>query len=374
MNVASGEPVKIGYISDGTSAVVDNLDEMLTAVATFDYINERLGGLSGRPIEVVTCEVKGDAALATECADRMLHEDVVAVVSYVTGQEAPIAEVLQGADMPWIAGVLSGAAADPDTTVVFANGLSAVVHPAAVARDNGVTKTATIVIDVPTAVGIVDGLGAAVMANAGVTDAEVVTIPPGTADMGPQVQAALGNEPELVHVFGNASFCATALDALEIAGYDGIVTAVSSCIDGATIEAAGSYIEGIKVGYPFSFDMEDPDFALFPLIVEQYADDPSAIEIRPTTANAYATVISFWRALEGIPADDITSESVLAKAKAASGIPLALGGGLTFTCDGTAVPVLPAVCTAGMLEAVLDAEGQPTDFTPVDAGTLLSIG
>jgi branched-chain amino acid transport system substrate-binding protein len=65
---------------------------------------------------------------------------------------------------------------------------------------------------------------------------------------------------------------------------------------------------------------------------------------------------------------------MIAWAKATKDVPLAFGAGLTMTCDGTAVPVLPATCTAGVLQSALDEKGQPTTFTKVDAGTLLALG
>jgi branched-chain amino acid transport system substrate-binding protein len=52
--------------------------------------------------------------------------------------------------------------------------------------------------------------------------------------------------------------------------------------------------------------------------------------------------------------------------KAAKAVPLFLGGGATATCDSTAVPILPNVCSSGILMATLDAEAQPTEIVPVD--------
>ena len=66
----------------------------------------------------------------------------------------------------------------------------ALAGPAGVARDNGVKNAAVLVTDVPAASGPVQSVGGAFYKNAGVT-LDVVPVPPGTADMTPQVQAAL---------------------------------------------------------------------------------------------------------------------------------------------------------------------------------------
>ena len=56
---ASGEPVKVGMVSDGATQAFDNSDELRAAEATAEYWNEHHGGVGGRPIEVVTCETGG---------------------------------------------------------------------------------------------------------------------------------------------------------------------------------------------------------------------------------------------------------------------------------------------------------------------------
>lgn len=372
-NAASGDPVKVGYISDGQSAAIDNTDELLTAEATVEYANEYLGGLAGRPIDLVTCETKQDAALATDCANQMLEEDVVAVLFNVSGQSTSIAKPLQDANMPLFAGQAADIATDAESTFVLSNGLASFAHPATVARDNGFTKEATIVIDVPGASGPAKSLGVAVLANAGVPAAEVVAIAPGTADMGPQVQAALGNGPELVHIIGDAGFCTTALQALEAAGYDGTITAISQCIADSTIESIGDYLEGILVSYTATIDPEDPDYQTFVAVVDKYADDPDRISLTSNPVGAFAVVTNFVR-LMADATGDITQESVISTAKSTGPVPMSMGAGLTFKCDGTAVAILPAVCTAGFVEATLDADGQPANFTEVDPGDILKLG
>nr|MDT0667299.1 hypothetical protein [Micromonospora sp. DSM 115978] len=46
---ATGEPVKIGVISDGQSAAIDNSIQFYVADATAAYFNEHRSGIGGRP-------------------------------------------------------------------------------------------------------------------------------------------------------------------------------------------------------------------------------------------------------------------------------------------------------------------------------------
>jgi branched-chain amino acid transport system substrate-binding protein len=70
---ASGEPVRIGMVSDGTTQAFDNTDELRAAQATAEYWNTHKGGVGGRPVEVVTCETGADPAGATDCANQLVE-------------------------------------------------------------------------------------------------------------------------------------------------------------------------------------------------------------------------------------------------------------------------------------------------------------
>ena len=47
---ATGSPVKIGFITDGKSATIDNSSEIPAAQAAAKYVNEHLGGVAGHAI------------------------------------------------------------------------------------------------------------------------------------------------------------------------------------------------------------------------------------------------------------------------------------------------------------------------------------
>ena len=76
---ATGDPIRIGYASDG------NLfpDSVVFADATADYINKYLGGIDGRPIEIVHCNMSVPEDGAT-CATQFANDD--SVVLAMVGQ------------------------------------------------------------------------------------------------------------------------------------------------------------------------------------------------------------------------------------------------------------------------------------------------
>ena len=76
-DVAEGEPIRLGMVSDGTTDAFDNTDELRSAEAAAEFWNTHRGGLDGRPIEVVPCETGADPAGGTDCANQMVEQDVV---------------------------------------------------------------------------------------------------------------------------------------------------------------------------------------------------------------------------------------------------------------------------------------------------------
>lgn len=57
---------------------------------------------------------------------------------------------------------------------------------------------------------------------------------------------------------------------------------------------------------------------------------------------------------------DFTPATVSAAIKAAQRVPLPLGHGLTFTCDGKQVPMLKAICGSGAIVTTVK-DGKITD-------------
>ena len=79
---AEGEPIKIGWsnVDEGPSGFPGYTEGARIAV---EYINNELGGVDGRPLELVTCSQIGDEASATQCGQQFANDD--SLVALVTG-------------------------------------------------------------------------------------------------------------------------------------------------------------------------------------------------------------------------------------------------------------------------------------------------
>jgi branched-chain amino acid transport system substrate-binding protein len=370
---ASGEPVRIGMVSDGNTPAYDGTDELRAAQATAEYWNTHRRGVGGRPVEVVTCETHGDPAGGTDCANRLVEQDVIAVALSTSAVALDVWEPLHAAAVPtmWFQASGEAIASDDQSSFLLANPTKTLgALPISVAEREGTDTIAFVTIDVPQAI---DGLEALypVLDEMGL-EHETMAIPPGTADMTPQMQQIADSGAGVVHVVGNDAFCIAAFNGLHAVGYDGAVAAVSQCITDATRTAVpGDVLEGTFITSTVALGAtDDPTFQLYEAVMDAYGQDIQDAANAGTMAG-YAAMGALLTSLADI-SGEITPQTVLETIRAMPAAELPGAGGVTFRCDGTADPALPAVCTNQSLRTQLDAQGQPASYDVIDASDVLA--
>ena len=368
-NPASGDPVKIGLVTESGSDSLSGVSAGVESGAGIgvEYANEYLGGIGGRPIELVICGNKATPAGATDCANQMIEEGVVAVVWPFSGQSETLVNVLAPAGIPGIVG--SGSTqAELTTPGVFATsgGFAGTLAAFAVsAKENGVKKFTMLVIDVPAATGGANALGGIAFGTMGVPF-EVIPVPVGTADMTPQLQAAASGGADAIGVVGDESFCTTFLQGFETLALDATKYVITTCITDNVVEAVPTGLEG-AVSVSVAADGSDSD--LYQAIIAKYAADDDVnpeFRLSPNEAGGMGSVLNVVRAMAGL-SGDVTAESVMAQIKAAKNVELWLGGGITFTCDGKAVPILPNICSSSFQIGSLNADGTFKELSLIEA-------
>jgi branched-chain amino acid transport system substrate-binding protein len=363
---ATGVPVNVGVISDGRNPAADNSVEEDVAKDTFAYL-DGYGGIGGRPVKVYTCETHGDPGGATDCANQMIQNGVVAVV---IGQSAVVTNVytpLHAAHVPtFLYGVFDKTVlSDTGSTFALGNPYAALADlPIAVAQANNIKKVTAAVIDVPAATGFWEQEGPAEFSKAGL-GLDVVRIPISAADVTPQMQRIVSSgQKTLVHAIGASSTCIAVLNGLHAVGFTGPVTLVQQCVDNSTRKAVpASVLKGIYMSATAPVgDPNDPGLKIYTQEiapkVSGKVDPGSAAELM------FISVMGFHVAVEGI-SGDITPQTVAATIKQMPSKLLPGGGGVHFRCNGQAVAASPALCVRGGLVTQLDDTGQPTTYKPV---------
>lgn len=367
---AMGEPVRLGLIyPDGTNISLPEVRQAAEAAA--EYANDELGGIAGRPIELAEiCMLDETPAGATACGNRMVESDVTAVVDAISGSADTFVPIITGAGIPIVA--TSGSAQASLTTegsFTWSAGLPGTIGAAAqYAADNDAGSVAVFVTDVPSATQGVEVLGGIAFGAAGV-ELRPVPIPVGTADMTPQISAALGENPDAVMLIGDAAFCSAWLTSAQAIGVDQPTYIIPTCLEPSVVEAAGEDSLDGAIAFAGADPTSDHEEAvLFRSVMQEYSPDT------PTEGFAvigYQGMLSLVRATEGLEGE-VTSESITEAITSAQDVPLPAGAGITFTCNGEAISILASVCSGQSLVTTLEG-AEPTEYEVVDASQLFQM-
>ena len=374
-NAASGDPVTLGIITEGGSEAIGSqsaLTEQGADIAV-KYVNEHLGGIGSRPVELFICGNQATPAGAQDCANQMVEKKVVAVTLPFSGFGAAQAPIITGAGIPYVTG--SGNSSEefsaPNAFALTGGYPGTLGAMAQHAADQDFKKFAMVVIDVPSASQAAEQLGGLVFGNAKV-GYETITAPPGSPDLTPQVQAAVDGGADAIGVTGDVTFCTSFLQAYQTLALDIPKYVIGPCVDPTVIESLGSVLEGSFLATPTNPESDDAD--LYAAALEKYAAGED-IDPNPTISAGvgagFGAVLNLVRAMEGLTGD-VTAATVLAKMNGAADVPLFLGDGQTYTCDGSAIPMLPRVCSAAFQVGTLNAKGDTEDLEPVDASALFA--
>jgi branched-chain amino acid transport system substrate-binding protein len=361
-DVAKGEPVKIGMVSDGKSANLDNSFQIPVSEGIVEYINTYRGGVGGQPIELLHCETgQANASKSNECANELIAEGAVMIVMPDATGVSAVHEVTAAAKIPLFLYSITDTAVTTDTDRTFVlydprAGVSAL--PISVAKDNKLKIVTPVVIDVPAATELYTSKSGQEPFKKAKLKLNVVPIPPGQADMTPQMTEIANGDPTEVQIIGNDTFCISAFKGLEAAGFDGPISTLYVCITDATKQGVGSYLKGtyVSVSAPIG-DTKDPGYKQLKKIVDTYSSTDEVPDLAKAM-NTYAVWMSMYQAIENMKGE-INPDTITEAIKSMPNMKTPTGD-LDYRCNGKAKPELPAVCTPGGLRTRLNAEGDPT--------------
>ncbi|MCW2530131.1 MAG: Branched-chain amino acid transport system substrate-binding protein [Pseudonocardiales bacterium] len=359
---AAGEAVKIGFVSDGKSATIDNSDDIRGAQMATSYINDHLGGIGGRPIDLVTCQSLNQPAVAADCGHQLVSAGVSAVLAGTPSQVDPWVTVASAANIPVVlASAATTVALTTPNVYLMANPLSAFGEAAAIAREKSFKRVDMIVIDVPGATGPAKSLMPAFMKNAGGT-VNIIPVAPGTADMTPQMQTASDDKADAIYIIGIPAFCTSALKSIKSLAIKTPVMILDSCIDntnkGATIP--GGYKGTTVVVQSQVLKADNADYQLYKAVFAQYGGSNKDTQLLRL---GYQAAIGFARLVNASGSSDVTAAGINAAIPTAPAQQFPLGGGATYQCNGTAVPTISKnICGLTGAEATADTDGTLSNF------------
>ena len=340
--VASGTPVKVGLINHEGSSPQSEPSVGDAAVAAADYANAELGGIGGHPIKVYRCGENEDTASATACANEMVQDNVAVVVIGSTSMGAVMVPIITKAGIPYVS--VTGSATQELTTpgtFMWSGGYEATLTGfAKYAAQHGYKKVTAFVVNVPSAIAGAQQLGGPLFKAQGVA-LTIEGVPSGVPDATSQVTAGLSGNPGAALIIADEGTCTSVLKALSVVNPSLPAMGITSCLTTSATQALGSAMNGVKIFGASAPQADDAEAKLYQYVMAKYAPSANASGY---TVTGYQSMLGLVRATAGLTGS-ATPASIAAAIKAAKNVPLPAGAGLTFTCDGKALPSLPSVCS-----------------------------
>ena len=340
--VASGTPVKVGLINNEGSSPQSEPSVGDAAVAAADYANAELGGIGGHPIKVYRCGENEDTASATACANEMVQDNVAVVVIGSTSMGAVMVPIITKAGIPYVS--VTGSATQELTTpgtFMWSGGYEATLTGfAKYAAQHGYKKVTAFVVNVPSAIAGAQQLGGPLFKAQGV-GLTIEGVPSGVPDATSQVTAGLSGSPNAALIIADEGTCTSVLKALNVVNPSLPAMGITSCLTTSATQALGSAMNGVKIFGASAPQASDAEAKLYQYVMAKYAPSANATGY---TVTGYQSMLGLVRATAGLTGS-ATPASITTAIKAAKNVPLPAGAGLTFTCDGKALPSLPSVCS-----------------------------
>jgi branched-chain amino acid transport system substrate-binding protein len=353
-HVAAGSPIKVGLINDeGGSAV--SFPEIRTGTeAALKYANDYLGGIGGRPVVLDSCASKGTPASAAACANQMIADHVAAVLHGLEGDSGTTAQTLMNAGIP----VISTAPASAQETIgklsfSMTGGASAFVAGLGQWMIEQHYKTSVLfALNTPGGTALYQ-TAVAYLQRHGISTS-LVLVPPGTADITPQMASAVGHHPDFLWVLGDAGMCLSFMQAYRASGSSAQIGLIGQCTDEQVTDAVslnGAISPQYSVPQGSNYEAR-----LYRAVLAAYAPGTAPGGLAHV---GYTMALGMVRALHGMTGP-VSPQTIAAQMRLAKNVALPVADGVTFTCDGKQIPPFPAPCSATVFIARLDAKGNPT--------------
>ncbi|MBT2272013.1 ABC transporter substrate-binding protein [Rhodococcus qingshengii] len=360
LNPAKGEAVKIGFVSTEGGAAVSLPEIRKGAEAAAEYVNQNGGGLAGRPIDLIVCKQGEEPTSSTNCANQFVEQKVSVVLAPGTSQGPAIVPIVTGAGIPYVTlnAVSAVELTDPNVSALSAGLPGTLTAMATSAKDQGMKSFTIFASDGGGTGAVIDQMGSPIFDAMGV-DLDVVPIALGIPDPTPLVASGLAGKPDGISVIADAALCSSVYKAVQTTDPNMKKVFIPVCLAPDVIKVIGmSAVEGNAGVSATDYLSDEPGSILYRSILQQYAPD---VSVTGAAAMGYQTLMAVVAATDGIQGE-VSAASIKDALKASRDVPMPAGGGVTFTCDGSAFPQMPTICSGQTLLGTLNDQGIPVDL------------
>lgn len=363
--VATGEPIRLGMVNQENTPAGSYPELSQAAQAAIDFVNEQLGGVDGRPIELQVCNTEFSAEGSTSCGQRFVEDDVVAVLGGIDVFGNAV-EVLADNDIPYVGGIpISTQSVQSPNSFQWSGGTwGATVAFSQHAIETGAERVSIVYGEFGSITHSAE-VGRDVLEDAGV-DVQLVPYPIMATDISAALNAAAASDPDALFVLAADSGCKAGFAGVADLDLDAAAYFVGACASPAIIEEAGyERTNGaiFNVEGPIGADQPADDFLLYTSVIEQFGPDGlDPIGAGTVSFRAFMNLYAVLHQLEGDLTPTAIAEALSQQVDAPS------FAGHPYTCDGEQFPGLPAMCSP---QQIL---GRMTDGQLAQVGDWIDVG
>ncbi|MFM7252797.1 MAG: ABC transporter substrate-binding protein, partial [Ilumatobacteraceae bacterium] len=271
------EPVRIGMVNQEDTPL-GSYPEMRAAVeAAVAWVNAELGGVAGRPIELLTCVTRFSADESRRCAETLAAQGVVAFAGGVDVMGSSSIAAIERAALVMVGGIPVTIEEQRSGSAFYFSGgdAGALAAFAAHAAGQGASRvTIAYGQEVPAFEVAARVYGAAVARHLGL-EVELVPFSIFEADFAPLAQAAAANGSDSVMVLAATQSCIPVMSAMQQHAPGLGLYLTGACAEADTLAAAGTAADGVIFNAEGPVDGDDVDASIYLDAVTRYATAPA---------------------------------------------------------------------------------------------------
>ncbi|MFI5720414.1 ABC transporter substrate-binding protein [Nocardia sp. NPDC051750] len=360
---ATGAPIVVGAQAPLKGATAYPQSGFGIEAAEY-YINEVLGGIHGRPIEVDVCSGDGSPETSINCANGFVSEKVPLVIDAVDQSMGAAVPILGSANIP-IIGTLAGSfvadKAGYGKAFYFTGPVSFASLSSMTLFDSMGKKSASLAVnESPTSHAYVDDLIRPIAQNLGI-DIKVQYPPAAGANLNVIAATQIADKPDVAGVIALPEDACTALfTALRRQGFAGTILAgsCSQFIDQMGAQGAGIVTQP-RLWVPLAKASAPPKIQeqldIFEKSMEAvgHGDETSSRSLY-----TFAALVNIANVLNAAGEGEVTAQSVTEAFKKVTGFESFAGP--TVTCDGKQWPGVETTCNAQAIFFEVQDDGSLT--------------
>ena len=343
----SGPPITIGLINTENAPVGSFPELGRGAQAAVRYVNEHLGGLNGRPLQLTPCITAATPESSQACANRLAGQSPVAVIGGIDLSAASSIPVLAKAGIPYVTGsptVLEELDATGAYALTAGQGGDLLGEAEYVINTFHPSKIAVVYPDLPGLLNDATQAASNVLHAKGITP-KLVAAQPDAADLTPALTAATAGNPDILFGVFPAQGCARLMQARQSLGIKVKTFYLGACAEESVIQAAGAAADEayFASAYLPPNTVGDADVTAYQSAMQAYdQQDAKASELAQA---GFADVMNIRSLLLAAGAEP-TAAGLTAQLKASTNHPNFMGH--PFTCSTTQAPPFNSVCNANV--------------------------